>query len=322
MQDSLGTQTIFYYTDKYSHALIVLILFHFEMSHVICLHDFLLLCLHLHRKTTCTDFEKSHRICKVGFVIERAPGSCDTPDFPMSDCPKKQMIYEVSQRMDLKRNHGRLLQSSTLFRQTWRANCDVQVLIYDGDPDYPFPAYTAKATDHIVGYACKGNRRLTEERQQMTQLILHAHDKFGSVTYVQRVARPILNKTVRDKMIAKQEAMVHLGQLSLFECSESIETHSISGYYRLGSNGNQAALLHRYAKRPSSYLHLSLHDFFFEEKTMPEKKLHTTFCWCKILNLYIHQQRHMSEPCFLLIIPGLGNSHTKKMPALINFLNC
>ena len=34
-------------------------------------------------------------------------------------------------------------------------------------------------------------------------------------------------------MISKQEAMVQIGQLQLFDCSESIDTHSLSGYTRI-----------------------------------------------------------------------------------------
>ena len=164
------------------------------------------------------------------------------------------------------RNHRRILQTSKAFLQTWRANCDVQIILYESDPDNPSPADIAKATDYIVGYACKGNESLAEEKAQIIQLILQSDDQYCTSKDVQRVARQILNMTVKDKMISKQEAMVLLGQLDLFECSESIETHSISSYFKI-SNIPDSTLVTKYAKRPDICESMSLYDFFFYTKS-------------------------------------------------------
>ena len=55
--------------------------------------------------------------------------------------------------------------------QSWRANCDVQILIYTSDPNNPDPSKIAKVTDYVVGYACKGNKCMKEEKEWMKELI-------------------------------------------------------------------------------------------------------------------------------------------------------
>jgi hypothetical protein len=60
-------------------------------------------------------------------------------------------------RMNLKRNHNRLLQTSLYCLQAWRANCGVTFLLYKSNPKFPDAKEIASATDYVVGYACKGN---------------------------------------------------------------------------------------------------------------------------------------------------------------------
>lgn len=70
------------------------------------------------------------------------------------------------------RNHPRLNQTSTTMLQSWRANCDVQVLIYDSDPEFPDTYEIAKITDYVVSYSCKGGSTIKEEKEQTKKLIL------------------------------------------------------------------------------------------------------------------------------------------------------
>jgi hypothetical protein len=61
----------------------------------------------------------------------------------------------------------------------------------------------------------------------------------GDVNEAKRLARMILNKSMSEKVISKQECMVQVAGLDLFHCSETIDNQSISGSYRLG-NGEVA----------------------------------------------------------------------------------
>ena len=84
-------------------------------------------------------------------------------------------------RLELPRNNNRLSQSSTFLVQSWRANCDIQILLYETDPLHPDPSEIAKATDYIVAYACKGVETLHQERNQMISLIMAANETFGDL---------------------------------------------------------------------------------------------------------------------------------------------
>ena len=105
--------------------------------------------------------------------------------------------------------------------------------MYEGNPLQPNPDEIAQVTDYIVAYACKGNETIVEEMKQMKALILGCEDISGTTNDVKKIAKKLLNKTSKDKVISKQECMCHLAKLDLFLCSESIETVSISGEYRL-----------------------------------------------------------------------------------------
>ena len=104
---------------------------------------------------------------------------------------------------------------------------------------------------------------------------MNAHEIHGDETDVRRVARQVLNHTIGEKMISKQEAMVHIGQLDLFHCSESIETHSLSGFRRLVENDTDKSsgttLLAKYANRSAYYKNKSLYEFFFCTKPNPQE---------------------------------------------------
>ena len=119
-------------------------------------------------------------------------------------------------------------------------------------------------TDYIVAYACKGNETIVEEKKQMKALILGSQDISGTTNDVKRIARKLLNKTCKDKIISKQECMCHLAKLDLFLCSESIETVSFSGEYHLCTAGEaKSSFLSKYAKRDTTkYNELSLHEYF------------------------------------------------------------
>lgn len=70
------------------------------------------------------------------------------------------------------RNHPRLNQTSMDVLQSWRGNCDVQILIYDCDTKNPDVSEIARVTDYVVSYACKGNTTTQEEKEHTKQLIM------------------------------------------------------------------------------------------------------------------------------------------------------
>ena len=45
------------------------------------------------------------------------------------------------------KNHSQINQMSTALIQTWRANCDIQILIYESNPDAPDLKEISRVTD-------------------------------------------------------------------------------------------------------------------------------------------------------------------------------
>ena len=189
---------------------------------------------------------------------------CDTPGFPLRTEPKLVQDLRGFDRLELPRNDRRIVATSRWLVQGWRANCDIQLLLFEGNPLYPNPNEIARVTDYIVAYACKGNETIVEERKQMKALILGCQEVSGTSNDVKRIARKLLNKTTKDKVISKQECMCHLGKLDLFLCSESFKTVSISGQYCLCTPGeSQHSFLAKYAKRDTIMSNeMSLHQYF------------------------------------------------------------
>jgi hypothetical protein len=211
---------------------------------------------------------KRRRCCRCGAGIEKTAFKADTPGFPLRTEPQILRDLRVFDRLELPRNDQRTVQSSLAFVQSWRANCDIQILLYDSDPKCPNPEDIGRVTDYIVAYACKGNETIAQERQQMKALILGSSDTSGTVTEVKTLARVLLNKVTKEKVISKQECMCHLAGLDLVLCSESIESVSISGTYKLGTEYQaKKTMLSRYADRENVHKDMTLHQFFLFTKT-------------------------------------------------------
>ena len=111
-------------------------------------------------------------MCRAGAGSEANVGKCDTPGFPLSDDPEIKFDHRRTQKLFMPRNHERLNQTSMDMVQSWRGNCDIQILIYKCDPMHPDVGELAKVTDYIVSYACKGSSTLKEEREQNRRLVL------------------------------------------------------------------------------------------------------------------------------------------------------
>jgi hypothetical protein len=182
---------------------------------------------------TETKPQKKRRVCRVGAGVEATPGKCDTPGFPLRTKPGLVHDPRGFTKLEMVRDNRRILQTSSYMMQSWRANCDFQILLYKGDPDEPDLDDIAGVTDYVVTYACKGNETSIAEKANLKEYIAKIkEDEKLEMTSV-KLARMILNRTLKTRMISKQEAMVQLGGLDLWLCSESIQHVSITQSYKL-----------------------------------------------------------------------------------------
>ena len=91
----------------------------------------------------------------------------------MNKNPSVELDDNGNLKVYMPRNHPRRLnQTSSDMLQSWRANCDVQILMYDCDPKKPSVSDLARVTDYVVGYSCKGNTTSKEEKEQYKHLTM------------------------------------------------------------------------------------------------------------------------------------------------------
>ena len=67
-------------------------------------------------------------------------------------------------KLVLESNNQKIVQSSMYAVQSWRANCDIQNMLYDSDPTEPNPQEIAKITDYIVSYQTKATETQIEQK--------------------------------------------------------------------------------------------------------------------------------------------------------------
>ena len=169
------------------------------------------------------------------------------------------------------RNHPRINQTSSYLLQSWRANCDVQILVYNGDPKNPDISEIARITDYVVSYSCKGNVTLKEEREHLKQLILAAESITTDTHELKRIAKKAMNNSAAKRLVSKQEAMVLLAELPLTDCTEGIETVSINNSKKLTKKDQKKPdnrIVSKYGRRPATMEDWSLYDFFVWDKNV------------------------------------------------------
>ena len=233
-------------------------------------------------------FRKKCR-CRAGAGDERHQGKGDTPGFQRRTKPALVRDHRNYQRLELVRNSKRMVQSSMHLLKIWRGNCDVKVLVYDSDPDFPDPSDIAMVTDYVVAYACKGNATLKEEKDHIKSVILRyvptilvfsqtftniyhlcltfsAREETGLQCDVVKLTRQFLNKAVADRAIPKPECMVELANLDLVLCLDIIQNVSISGHYKVMKKAS-TTFVTKYRKRPSSFKRFSLKQYFHHVKS-------------------------------------------------------
>lgn len=133
-------------------------------------------CLREHKRKkpedTGDDNTPRKRYCRAGFGYERTKGSYDTPGHEMIESDRFIQDVRKYRQLALKRNSCRMLQTSMIALDAWRANCDVKIMVYDTDPVNPDLTELARVTDYVVAYTCKGSTSLQTEKDQVRDMIL------------------------------------------------------------------------------------------------------------------------------------------------------
>jgi hypothetical protein len=100
-----------------------------------------------------------------GGGVQTSPGSYNTPGWKTQNVDTIEKDKRGFDKIMLKRNNNRVLQSSLYCLQAWRANCDISFTLHDSNPKCPNTKEIAAVTDYVVRYACKGNKMLDSEKK-------------------------------------------------------------------------------------------------------------------------------------------------------------
>jgi len=183
-----------------------------------------------------------------------------------------------SRKLHMPRNDNRLNQTSKHLLVSWRANCDVQILVHNCDPKNPDSSEISRVTDYVASYSCKGNCSLMEERQHNKELTMAAEDFTGNKADVVRACKQIMNKCASKRLISKQEAMVLLADLPLTICTEGFEAVSLTHSQQVALEGklrDDKKFTMQHATRDRSFENMSLHECFHHVKNPTKNERHT-----------------------------------------------
>ena len=135
----------------------------------------------------------------------------------------------------LKRDENKMKQTSISMLQSWRANCDVALIVYDNDPVKLNAGDIARISGYVVSYATKGNKSYQSERDSIAALIENAGTDFAGDQKgeVVRLSRKIMNMFITSRVVSKAEASVELLSLDLYWCTESMRHVNLSSFRRL-----------------------------------------------------------------------------------------
>ena len=208
-------------------------------------NDHLLLCnkINLYR---CSDFclkknRRGEKICRLKFGQEGSAGK------PLRDSPAIVKDKNGSMRMEMVRDHPRLVQHSSIHTQAWRANGDISLILSRSNPLTPSIADILPVEKYVTGYACKGN----EGTGAMGNLFKDMASSADSDASVSSLCTSLLMKTVK-RYVSSVEACHELSMIPLYRCSQQIQSVSLTGtrvLERSGETATRATHLDKYLAR-------------------------------------------------------------------------
>ena len=107
--------------------------------------------------------------------------------------------------------------------QSWRANVDCQIIILDATADNVNMEEMRKVCKYVVAYTTKAAEKEHDSKKSMEELILKMELSMGGKSDIIKTVRKVLNMYTASKTISKQEAMVLMGKLKLYSCTEIMD---------------------------------------------------------------------------------------------------
>jgi len=113
------------------------------------------------------------RTCRVGFGDEEHFNQQDTPGM---DLLQKAAIIKDKKgirQYRMKRTHSkRVVQHSRTLLKAWRANCDIKLLLYFSNPQFPDIGEIEDVCKYVVAYTGKRHQTSRQEKDAIQNLII------------------------------------------------------------------------------------------------------------------------------------------------------
>ena len=130
---------------------------------------------------TCSDYclgpknknKEKCRTCRFGFGTESEPNNYKTPGKEHTSKAKIYIDHKGVEHLLLPRQHSDFaMQHSRPLLQAWRANADMQLMIYQSNPDVPDISEIQNVCRYVVSYAGKRYQTTKQERNMIQDIIV------------------------------------------------------------------------------------------------------------------------------------------------------
>jgi len=180
-----------------------------------------------------------------------------------------KMVYDPRGfwRIEVPRSNKKIMPTSLYMLRGHRANCDFTPIFYK-EPMLPAIQEYRKTVGYAVNYASKCTDTLKSTTDKMKTMVKNEEDNNTGKDDVKRVAIKCMNQMGKNKLMSKQEAVVQLGNLPLFECSEKIEIISVNEGKIIDAEGNisKSNQMQQYSNRREEFHHLSFYQWQIEKR--------------------------------------------------------
>ena len=187
------------------------------------------------------------RVCRMEFGSEFHPGK------KLRSGPEIVEDHNGAPRLEMPRDHPRVVQHSRYQIQSWRANGDASLILSNSPPDNPSTDDIIAIIDYVCGYACKDSEPTGATADLFKDMVNAVDAADADQVTGKSMCAKMLIKTVGRRDISGPEASFELSGLALWRCSRSFTYLSMSGSRQLERDGDTATRstpLDKYLARP------------------------------------------------------------------------
>ena len=209
--------------------------------------------------------QANERVCRMEFGSEFRPGK------KLHNGPEIVDDHNGAPRLEMPRDHPRMVQHSRYQMQSWRANGDVSLILSNSSPDNPSTDDIIAIIDYVCGYACKDSEPTGATADLFEDMVNAVDSTDASQVSGKSVCAKMLIKTVGRRDISGPEASFELSGLALWRCSRQFAYVSMTGSRRLERDGDTATRstpLDKYLARPQDK-HCSWYQFASADGKVP-----------------------------------------------------